>query len=325
MTRAREATDQAARFIIEQEDGSWDEKCQVALDAWLAESDGNKAAYWRLKHSWCEADRIRALGPAALVTAQDNRYGGARRWWPAAVAATVLLFVGTQTSRWHDERPATRSQSIAYVTPIGVRKDVDFSDGTRIKLNTASRLRASVTRAHREVWLEQGEAFFEVAHLEDSPFVVHAGDQKVTVLGTKFSVRRDGSKMIVAVLEGRVRVDAASRASEFRPTVVAAGDIAFVQGAATLLMPRSPEAVESALAWRSGMLEYDRTQLSDVVADFNRYNVRQMVVTDPKTARIRIGGMFPSSDIDAFVRLLHDADGLKVVESEKDIRISSGS
>ena len=197
------------------------------------------------------------------------------------MAATVLLFVGTQTSRWHDERPATRSQSIAYVTPIGVRKDVDFSDGTRIKLNTASRLRASVTRAHREVWL--------------------------------------------AVLEGRVRVDAASRASEFRPTVVAAGDIAFVQGAATLLMPRSPEAVESALAWRSGMLEYDRTQLSDVVADFNRYNVRQMVVTDPKTARIRIGGMFPSSDIDAFVRLLHDAYGLKVVESEKEIRISSGS
>ena len=73
------------------------------------------------------------------------------------------------------------------------------------------------------------------------------------------------------------------------------------------------------------MLEYDQTQLSDVIADFNRYNVKQIVVTDPKAARIRIGGMFPSSDVDAFVRLLHDAYGLKVEESEKGIRISSGS
>ncbi|MEO7467367.1 MAG: FecR domain-containing protein [Sphingobium limneticum] len=325
MTRAQRATDRAAQFIIEQGDGAWNDARQAALDAWLSESDGNKAAYWRLKHSWREADRIGALGPVEAVTGQDNQYRGVRWWLPTAVAATIAVLLGTEFARRQDYSSPPQSQAVAYVTPIGGRRDVGFSDGTRIQLNTASRLRASVTPRHREVWLEQGEAFFEVAHREDSPFIVHAGDRKVTVLGTKFSVRREGAKVTVTVLQGRVRVDEVGRDPSVRSTVIVAGDIALAQGAATLVMPRSQAVVENALAWRSGMLEYDQTQLSDVIADFNRYNVKQIVVTDPKAARIRIGGMFPSSDVDAFVRLLHDAYGLKVEESEKGIRISSGS
>lgn len=325
MTRARHAAERAAQFIIEQEDGPWDDTRKAALDAWLAESDGNKAAYWRLKHSWNEADRIGALGPSVVETGQDNGYRVVERLWPAAVAAAFLVVAGIGFSRWYDNPSSDRGQTIAYVTPVGGRRDVGFSDGTRIELNTASRLRASVTRQHREVWLDQGEAFFEVAHREGSPFVIHAGEQEVTVLGTKFSVRRQGTKVTVSVLQGRVRVGPAGRNPAVRPTVISAGDIVLAQGAATLLMPRSQAAVENALAWRTGMLEYDRAQLSDVVADFNRYNVKQMVVSDAKAAGIRIGGLFPSTDVEAFVRLLHDAYGLKVDESGKEITISSAS
>ena len=62
MSRAREAEDRAAQWILAQEDEGWTESDQAGLDSWLAQSDGHKAAYWRLKHSWREADRIAALG-----------------------------------------------------------------------------------------------------------------------------------------------------------------------------------------------------------------------------------------------------------------------
>lgn len=86
---------------------------------------------------------------------------------------------------------------------------------------------------------------------------------------------------------------------------------------------RSAETVENALAWRVGMLRYDETALSEIAADFNRYNSRQMIVTDPEAASIRIGGMFPSSNPAAFARLLRDAYGLKVEETADTIKISN--
>lgn len=84
-------------------------------------------------------------------------------------------------------------------------------------------MRASVTTRQREVWLEKGEAFFDVAHNEGVPFVVHTGDRQVTVLGTKFAVRRDGDKVTVTVLQGRVRLEEAKGSSPVRSTEIGRG------------------------------------------------------------------------------------------------------
>jgi len=210
-----------------------------------------------------------------------------------------------------------------YETPVGGRKNVALSDGTHIQLNTASRVRTSVTAKRREVWLESGEAFFEVAHRAGAPFVVHVGDRQVTVLGTKFSVRRDGNKVKVVVLEGRVRVDELEDKRPVRSAVIVGGDIALAQNDAMLVTSRSPQAVENALAWRPGMLEFNQAPLSEVAAEFNRYNRTQMFVTDADAGSFRIGGIFPASDPDAFVRLLRDAYGMKVVKTDNMIEISS--
>lgn len=323
MSRAQHASDRAAQFIIAQEEDDWDDARQAELDAWLAEFDGNKAAYWRLKHSWGEADRIAALGRRTPLVDDSSRYQGQRRWLSAAIAACLALVVGLGYAGWRAQDPPSSARMVTYDAPFGVRKSVGLSDGTRIQLNTASRMRASVTTRQREVWLEKGEAFFDVAHNEGVPFVVHTGDRQVTVLGTKFAVRRDGDKVTVTVLQGRVRLEEAKGSSPVRSTEIGAGDIAFAQGAATLVTARSAETVENALAWRVGMLRYDETALSEIAADFNRYNSRQMIVTDPEAASIRIGGMFPSSNPAAFARLLRDAYGLKVEETADTIKISN--
>ena len=44
--------------------------------------------------------------------------------------------------------------------------------------------------------------------------------------------------------------------------------------------------------------------MRDVVAEFNRYNARKLVVGDRATADILVGGNFRADNVDSFVRLL---------------------
>lgn len=323
MSRAQDASARAAAYIVAQEDGPWSDEDQAALDAWLTESDGNRAAYWRLKHSWREADRIGALGRG--VQHDDDKPSRSRRWWlPTAIAASLVAMVGAGyvvTTKAPDAPQQIATQ--AFKTEIGGRRIVGLSDGSRIQLNTASLVRTAVTPDKREVWLDRGEAYFEVRHLEGQPFIVHAGNRQVTVLGTKFSVRRDGDKVTVSVLEGRVRVDEVAGKREVRSSIITGGDIAFAKGDATLVTARSEARVESALSWRTGTLTFDQDNLADVAAEFNRYNTKPLVVADPEAGKMRIGGSFPADKPEEFVQLLRDAYGLKVTESATEIKVSN--
>jgi transmembrane sensor len=331
MSRAREAQARAAQWIVAREEPGWGEAEQVELNAWLAESDMHRVAFIRLEHSWREADRIGSLGtsqmPGNLRDGQDERarVWRARRWLPLAAAASLVAAVGIG---WHELAPFGQDKipqvaSAQYGTKVGGHETVGLPDGTKVELNTASTVRTAVNDSGREVWLDQGEAYFEVAHDKSRPFVVHAGNRQITVLGTKFSVRLDGDKVSVFVREGRVRVDDIENARAVRSTTITGGDIALTRGSATLVTAKSDERVEDALAWRDGMLSFDQERLSDVAAEFNRYNRQQLIVTDPAAAGIRIGGMFPATKPGDFIRLLRDAYGLKIEETPETIRISN--
>lgn len=329
MSRAQIASDRAADWIIRRENGPWSEANQAELDAWLAEADGNKAAYWRLKHSWREADRLGSLGPAVGWAETELPEVSPRSRWrmPAAIAASLMLVVGAASGIFLLKAPqpgriadAAALAAKKFDTPVGGHRVIPLEDGSKVELNTASVVRAAITADSRQVWLDKGEAFFEVAHRSGRPFVVHAGSRTITVLGTKFSVRRDADKVTVSVMEGRVRVADSNDVSP--ATVITGGDIAIARGPATLFTAKSEDRVENALSWRQGVLSFDQSPLSDVAAEFNRYNRKPIIVKDSAAAAIRIGGVFPSSDPDAFVRLLRDAYGLRV-ESRADAVIIS--
>lgn len=316
MTRAENAYNAAAAWIIRREDGEWSEKDAAEFKAWLTESDGNRAAYWRLNHSWAEADRIGAVG----VQPVDARHRP--RWRPYAIAASVALLFGIGSLAYWKDRSIEVAATTHYETVVGGHKRVSLADGSQVELNTKTRLRAAMGVAAREVWLDDGEAFFEIAKRKGRPFVVHAGPKTVTVLGTKFSVRRDGDRIYVAVKEGRVRIDDVAAAKSPRSTVIAAGDVAVTTGVSILVSAADPERVEARLAWRDGMLGFDQTPLSDVAAEFNRYNEKKLVVADDGTGSLRIGGSFNATNVDAFARLLRDAYGLRIEDRGSEVLIA---
>ena len=312
----------AAQWLIRREDGNWSDNDQALLDAWLEQSMAHKAAFWRLEHGWRAADRVRALG-LAKPSAGARLFPSTRWGLPLAAAASLIGVFTLSMAELAPHRPAVLAADQRFATPVGGRRIVPLVDGSKVELNTATVLRTAVTERHREVWLDHGEAYFQIAHRDGRPFVVHAGSRTITVLGTKFSVRRDGEKVTVSVIEGRVEVQDAERPEAVPAAILTAGDVAIARGPSTLLAAKSEELVNSTLAWRGGMLNFDRTSLNDAVAEFNRYNIKQIEITDQETGGIRIGGTFQASNVDAFVRLLHDAYGLRVDTDRDTVKISS--
>lgn len=320
--------DRAAHWVMRREEADWSDAEQVELDAWLAESMAHKAAFWRLEHAWRQADRIGSLGQIAAAPTRrplSESWIG-RKWLPMAIAASLLLVFGAGVIQLRaiPGAPAVDQPRQTIATRVGGHTVVPLDDGSRIELNTATLLRASVTPERREVWLDQGEAYFEVKHSDHVPFVVYAGPRTVTVLGTKFLVRRDGDKVTVSVIEGRVRVDEVVPKGEIgSSSTVTTGDVAIAEGNSTLVAAKSPERVESALAWRDGMLTFDQVTLGEAATEFNRYNERKLVIAEPQIANIKIGGTFLASNVDAFVRLLHDAYGLDAKVSGNEVVITN--
>lgn len=228
--------------------------------------------------------------------------------------ATLALVVGLQL---------TPSDSpMDHRTERGQRELVTLADGTRLTLNTATQLRSAVTPQARQVWLERGEAFFDVAHDAKRPFVIHAGHQTVTVLGTKFSLYREGDKLRVAVLEGRVQVQGDQVS---RPTVLTRDHAALADAGSVLVTQQTPQQLQASLGWLQGKLVFNEVSLAEAARQFNRYGHKQLVIQDDAAARIAIGGVFDASNVDAFARLLHAGFGLEVKVVGEEIRVGSAA
>lgn len=308
-----EDIEQTAAQWLAREDRGLDVEEALALEGWLATDTLNRVAWLRLKASWQRADRLSSLkgpSPAALPTPAWRR--------PAALAAMAAALVLAVTGAWWELRPATEQ---VYATDVGKLQDVRLADGTRMELNTDTRVRTDVTAARRIVTLDSGEAYFDVVHDANRPFTVYAGNRRITDLGTKFSVFRNGDDVRVTVREGRVKVDVLDRAAAATPVVAEAGHMVVAKGSEALVLARPPEDIDNGLSWRSGMLVFSQQTLGEAADQFNRYNNKKIVV-EGAARRIRIGGSFKADNVDVFVLLLHRGFGLSVDDEGKRILVS---
>lgn len=316
MNRKEQIEQLAAQWVSRSDSPDWSERDQASLEAWLSESTEHRVAWLRLRSVWRRADRLAALAPPPHARPRRGLIFP-QRLWLRSLAATVAIAVLLGTA-WHH----LEQERGVYVTGVGGRQTVPLNDGSRLELNTLTQLRAEVDTEKRAVWLERGEAYFEIKHDPRRPFVVYAGKRRVTVLGTKFTVRREKDRFEVAVVEGRVRVDEIGSSKSRPPAIVNGGDILFAKSSGTLVATNSSGKVVRDLSWRQGMLVFEQSTLAEAAAEFNRYNRKQLVLVDEQTAGIRIGGNFDANGVEAFVRLLERGFSLNVEERGEEIRVS---
>lgn len=359
--------DAAARWFWKKDSGEWTEQDQSQFETWLNASTEHRVAYIRLRAGWKGAARMKALGaglPSGVVPPRgswgNDRYLGGKgslkaptsrdaglidesaRASPDAVVSTPARESRRLAFRWATAAAAlvlvsgasfytylfVKAGHTSFATAVGGLDTVPLNDGSKATLNTDTRIQVDLNGSERRIELDRGEAFFDVAKDATRPFVVHVKDKRVTAVGTKFSVRRDGDEIEVVVTEGRVNLEQArllnSRSGPHAPaTALSAGAVARTLGADVLVRKTSRAEAEQILSWRSGYLVFEATPLADAVAEFNRYNARKIVIEDPSIATFRIGGNFRSGNTDAFLWLLKSAFPIAVDESEETIRLSA--
>jgi len=316
---ASETEARAARWLAARDRDDWSGEDQTALDAWLDEDILNSVAYWRLEAAWTHTERLTALRSAPASRREDAHAPKRRlRPWFFAAAAALAGFAALGFGTKYLFQPSIRS----YATAIGERETIRFADGSQIELNTDTSLRADVSASHRRIWLDKGEAFFQVQHNAQRPFVVIVGEHYVTDLGTKFRVRRDPGHLEVALLEGRAELAASDPAAAQKPVVLLPGDIAIATAKAISLTKATTKALSNELAWRHGMVVFNNTTLAEAASEFNRYNREKIVIADPKIARNTIYGTFQAENVSAFARLAHEVLGLRVERRGDEIVIS---
>ena len=137
-----------------------------------------------------------------LFRHRANRY----RIW--LTAASVALLITISSLCYMTFLKADPSYLVAS-NNTGAVQDILLSDGTSIKLNNRSKLiyPEDFSGDLREVFLE-GEAYFDVAHDKSHPFIVRAGELKIKVLGTKFTVNASSMvpQITATLLEGSIDV-----------------------------------------------------------------------------------------------------------------------
>ena len=299
----------AAAWLARQDRGELSAEDERAFTEWLHASVSHRVSYLRLQQTWARTHRLAAIAhrPALIDIERAARFHGmprSMRTWRVAAAAAVLVVIALVTSFY------PRS-SAEYATVIGDIQMVPLEDGSHITINTASAVDVSYSRKRREVRLGQGEAFFDVARDEARPFLVHAGDVHVEVVGTQFGVYRREHEVQILVTEGRVRVHWQGGAEANQDLVLRAHDLAHITSSGVRVERLSEQTAGDTLAWRNGLIVFRNTPLIEAVKEFNRYSVTPIVIADPTLAQMPIGGSFKINNAAGFVRLLEQAFGAR--------------
>lgn len=327
-----------APATIEREAAAWVLRCDRGLtpveqddfSQWLAADPRHGRQLARHRRHWSRLDQLAEWcpqhsghpNPDLLAPPPRRRF---RRFLPlsltlaAAAGVAVAFFAGGRNAS-----PSAPHSTAAPAAPDGQQV---LADGSIIELNRDAAVTICFTSGERRVRLERGEAHFAVAKDPARPFIVTVRGIDVRAIGTAFNVRMDAAVVEVLVTEGRVQVDAQPAAAAgpdprheqaVEPPLIPV--LGARQRAVVSLSPRSepPQIatltvgeIERVLAWQHRLLDFTARPLAEVVAEFNRRNVVQLVVIDPELASVRISGAFRSDNIKGFVRLLEAGFGVR--------------
>lgn len=190
-----------------------------------------------------------------------------------AISAAMLIVGFFYGQQWQTHKVDQQVQVINSIVQDD-DKIVVLDDGTKVWLNSSSTLeypKAFKEGEPREVTLI-GEAYFEVEHAEDWPFIVHTGDISTKVLGTKFNVKAysDMKDVLVTVKSGKVMV---SKENTILATLIKNQELRVPLMPVSVSATAMEKELKSKVAgsWTAGYLEYEDESIFSIIADLERY------------------------------------------------------
>ncbi len=296
---------------------------------WLAQDPCHREAMALYQWGWEEFDRLAGLqathyaqvNPDLLapdVGLPPKKFAKFRfiPWFaalpiPVVLALTVFFL-----------RPVAEPESPEFKPSIELMARIEqraLEDGSRVEINRGAKLEVAYPADRRLVYLEKGEANFEVAEDPNRPFIVNAAGVDIRAVGTIFNVKLSEDEVDVLVTRGMVRV--APTASPSNRAELPAGSLVERGQKATVhLRSETPQVevitlsepeIEEATLWQPRLLDFDAAPLGEIVDAFNRCNPIQVVIGDPSLNTVNLSSSFWSDNVEGFVRLMESSFGME--------------
>lgn len=300
----REAADWLARL-----GDSADEEDHASFRRWYDADRRHAEAYDRLAAIWSGASRVPA--PPAATMIDQGEPQSHRRTLGLAMAACLVGGIALALAlllgpRWLPSSAAEQLQTFA--TAVGEIREIALPDGSRLVLDSGSRVEARFGPSERLLTLSDGRARFIVAH-EARPFIVRAASNDVVATGTIFDVSLTQNRLAVVLLQGSVEVRQRRDGQNPSAQRLSAGQRLVISGEAPGVSQR---ATRGETLWPSGMLEFEDTPLEEAVALVNRYSRVQLRLGDGRIGALRVSGAYRARDVIGFARSLAAAFGLRL-------------
>ncbi len=229
------------------------------------------------------------------------------------VAAVILItFLGTKAFFDWKEDPV-KMQTV--IVPAGQRAELLLADGTKVWLNSRSKLKFPdrFQKDARNVELD-GEGYFEVTHKEEAPFTVHTSRYDVKVLGTEFNVKAYNSKnqFETSLLKGCVEVSDANKSQivRLRP------DEQVISDGSQLI--RSVILDKNYFRWKEGLLCLDDESIGGLIDKLELYYDVKIIVQQASLMKYHYSGKFRISDgVEHVLKVLQLKHKFTYIEEEE--------
>jgi len=232
---------------------------------------------------------------------QRREAGNNSRWW-FSVAASLFLFIsiGLLFRNLKSMQNIIHSAKYTEVSAApGEVKKIYLGDGSVVYLNGGSRVKYPEKFNHqkREFFLQTGEAYFDIAHKENEPFIVYAGKSRTQVLGTAFNVRFYNflEDIKITVARGKVAVSERHKSRSSKPVFLNPNEQVVLDKKTGKLL-QTQVNYKDVTGWLEGKIQLNNETLKNAAGMIEViYNVKIRFL-DEHIKAIRLTGIFDRTD-----------------------------
>lgn len=260
---------------------------------------------------------------ATLVLANGSQLDLTRNDLVEVIENGVAIKNDTTSGLQYDETDLKVEKPVWHTVKVPVAGEYHFilQDGTKVWINSASELKFPVVFIgnNREVFVE-GEAYFEVAEDKAHPFIVHAGEAAIRVLGTKFNVAAypEDKKVTATLTAGKVRVEGLGQEMALEPGFQAVLDVQ--EGT----MAKQPVDTAMYVSWTRGIWEYQNMPLSEIAKQLSRWYDVNFIFSAPEFRNRRFTGVVKRYDIlNHVLAIIEKTTNVRFTIHGKDIAIQA--
>ena len=226
-----------------------------------------------------------------------------------------------ETLIYHTPRTA---DSLVYNTlkiPRGGAYSLQLSDGTKVMLNSDSRLKFPVRfkENSREVYLLSGEAYFQVERDESRPFLVHTSRGCVKVLGTEFNVRDypEEYRVVTTLVNGSVQFT-----GKDKKKVVLKPGFQVIADSLTGVSDVREVNLREYVGWRSGLYVFSHLTLEELMRVVERnYDVTVFFANEECKQLVFSGDLQKYETVEHFLRFIETGGDVRFVVKERTITV----